>query len=352
MRPDDATLRTVLAAGILAPSAENKHHLLFRLVEGAVELLTTDQGSWAARPHRRLLCLMALGAVIENVALESRAAGLELAADTRGEASRPELVARLTWLPTRAPPDPLRERLASRHTNRRFFARKVCAPATLERLAAAAAAVDGCSVTWLATASQRRLALRAIRIAETERFRRPALHDELFGAVRFELGWKQPSEEWLAPAALEVEPPMRLPFAAMRRWPLMQAANLVGAHHAFGLRAGYLPSAGAPHLGLIVATGPEAWARDLAAGRAFQRLWLAADAHGLALQPMAAATALARQVPGGGWVSQRAQDDIRQALDQLTPGPDAEPCMFFRLGRAAPPSARALRRPVEAYITR
>ena len=50
---------------------------------------------------------------------------------------------------------------------------------------------------------------------------------------------------------------MRVPFALLRRWPLMRASTWLGAHLALGLRAGYLPCALAPHAGLLVvdATG-------------------------------------------------------------------------------------------------
>ncbi len=177
------------------------------------------------------------------------------------------------------------------------------APATLERLRCAAGAVAGARLLWRADAQRRSVALGAIRIAETERFRRRELHAELFGAVRFDRGWHDSTDEWLAPAALEVEPPMRLPFAWLRDWRARQAMNCVGAHFARGLRAGYLPCALAPHIGLIMTDATDDGLEDLRAGRAFQRLWLAAADEDLALQPMAAATALVRQTPGQGWVS-------------------------------------------------
>jgi nitroreductase len=352
MRPDDTTLRRILEAGILAPSAENKHHLRFDTQGAALELLTTDHGTWAERPHRRHLALMALGAVIENMALESRSEGLALGVDLFADKARPALIARLDWSASTLPVDSLQHHLASRHTNRRFYRRGAIGAPALARLAAAAADVPGGSAVWLDAPALRRVALRAIRLAETERFRRRSLHDELFGAVRFEHGWRQPIDEWLAPAALEVEAPMRLPFASMRRWNVMRIANAFGAHHAFGLRAGYLPSAGAPHIGMVRAAAADDDSASIVAGRSFQRLWLAADAEGLALQPMAAATALARQTPGDGWVSTATRDELKRLLAVLAGENGASPCMLFRLGRAAMPSARAGRRPVEDYLLR
>ena len=86
---------------------------------------------------------------------------------------------------------------------------------------------------------------------------------------------------------------MRAPCAALRYWPVMRGMSWLGAHHALGLRAGYLPAALSPHIGLVLAEegDGDVPAAALNAGRAMQRVWLAAQAQGLALPPMAAATA-------------------------------------------------------------
>jgi nitroreductase len=91
------------------------------------------------------------------------------------------------------------------------------------------------------------------------------------------------------------------------------------------------------------------------AGRALQRLWLAAEQHGLAFQPMAAATVLARQIIGTRWVSAATQKQLLEGLQTLNAelgeqGPCARPCMLFRLGRAAAPTAIAGRRPLEYFL--
>lgn len=58
--------------------------------------------------------------------------------------------------------------------------------------------------------------------------------------------------------------------------------------------SGYLPAALAPHIGLVLAEEGHGNvpAAALNAGRTMERVWLAAQAQGLALQPMAAATVL------------------------------------------------------------
>lgn len=350
MPPPPEVLSRILDAGIRAPSAENKHDLRFQSVGDSVRLLATDRASWAEQPHRQLLALLSYGAVVENIRLRSAELGQDVTVEWLPDANQPEVIADFRWVPTAAPPDPLCRVIELRHTNRRFYRRASLPAEALARLSAAADAVPGAGLRWLDDAPARKLALTAIRVAETERFRRRALHAELFGAVRFEIGWERSADEWLPPAALQIEAPMRLPFAALRHWPLMRALGGFGAHHALGLRAGYLPCALAPHIGLILAKGQREDLGNLKAGRAFQRVWLAAAAQGLALQPMAAATALSVQNPGGKWVSAAVKIRLQELLGALCDGQESQPYLLFRLGRAEAPTAVTQRRPVAEYM--
>jgi hypothetical protein len=352
MTPAADTLRELLAAGLLAPSAENRHDLRFVLEHDQVGLVPTDRASWSAAPHREMLTLMSFGAIVENIALVSPRHGLTLEPELALQAPDGAVV-QLRWRErpkSAGAVDPLADAIALRHTNRRFYQRAPVESTTLAALSRAAERGDGGSVHWLVQADERRRALRAIRLAETERFKRRALHAELFGAVRFEAGWQGTLPEWLAPATLEVEPPARPMFSAMRQWPAVRAAAWVGAPWMLGMRAGYLPAALSPHLGVVLARGADAATAAFDAGRAFQRLWLAAAGAGLALQPMAAATALTRQHAGGDWVSAPVQRELKRLLDTLGPGEGAQPFMLFRLGRARAPSAVAGRRPLGDYL--
>jgi hypothetical protein len=350
MLPLPDALRRILEAGLLAPSAENKHYLAFRCDDDSVDVMATDMTSWAAQPHRRMLALLSYGAVVQNLALRSAELGYALGVEWGRDLLATGRVARLRWDVSAATADPLCHAIEGRHTNRRFYSRAALPAPALERLAAAAHAVPRTRLLWLAAGADRRAALQAIRRAETERFRRRALHDELFGAVRFELGWKQTADEWLPPGALEVEPPMRAGFALLRHWPVMRAAGWLGLHHALGVRAGYLPCALAPQLGLMLAEGSNEPLANLQAGSAFQRVWLAAAAEGLALQPMAAVTALLRQTPGGGWVDARVQAELARLVQPFCRAASERPYLFFRLGQAAVPSVTASRLPLHHYL--
>jgi len=348
--PDDRT-RTILDAGLRAPSAENRHYLRFVLQDDTVWLEATATAQWQDAPHQALLAHLSFGAVIENTRLRALTLGLAQQVQWPAPGEPPQRIARLQWHATRQAPDPLAAAIELRHTNRAFFTREALPPETLQRLAAAATAAPGARLLWLNEPEPRRAALRAIRIAETERFRRKKLHRELFSGVRFDIGWHRSSDEGLPPATLAIEAPLRLPFAALRHWPLMRVLGWFGLHHGLGLRSGYLPCATAPHLGVVaVARGADLRRDALAAGQALQRVWLAAAAEGLAFQPMASAVALSLQHAGGGWVSPRAQRELRALLPETVRDGALQPWMFFRLGRAVPPAVVTGRAPLERYL--
>ncbi len=346
MRPRPEMVQALLQAGLRAPSADNRHTLRFAWRGDTLQMLSTDAPTWAALPHRRLLAHLAYGAVLENLHLRSLELGLALHLRVFPDPAVPHRIAELQWTATSQRADPLSVHIEARHTNRRFYQRARLPRAVIEPLNAAALQVPGTQLRWLDTPTQRSAALRAIRLAETERFKQRELHRELFSAVRFDVGWRDSADAGLPPGALEVELPMRAPFAALRHWRLMRGASWLGLHHALGLRAGYLPAALSPHIGLVLAEeGAGAVpAAALQAGRAMQRVWLAAQAQGLALQPMAAATVMMVQEPVGGWVRSKVRSRIEAAMQFATPDLQGhKPCLLFRLGKASAPTVTACR---------
>lgn len=342
-----AELHAVLQAGVLAPSADNRHRIRFERVKGGgIELVATGTGGWDEQPHRQMLDLIASGAIVENIALRSLEFGRALQVRWFPDPLRRELTARLHWRAARTPPDPLAQAIASRQTHRGFYRRAPLSTTGLERMRTASASSDGVALVWLDKPATRAAALRAIRLAEAERFKRRALHAELFGAIRFDIGWHDSAEEGLPPATLAVEPPLRAAFAQLRRWPLMRALNLAGAAQALAMRSAYLPAMLAPHLGAIVrvaaSSGPSQDASDndprygdAQAGRALQRAWLAATSEGFAFQPFAAATALLRQHAGAGWVDAAAQIRLAGLVAGALPT-SGRAVIFFRVGSARP----------------
>jgi hypothetical protein len=351
-----AAWRSIIDAALRAPWADNRPamRLHWRTDEGALEWHTTELDVWRALPHRRWLALLAFGAALENARLRAATQGRVLQHDIADAAAWPCVARSRLVAACEAGADDaaLAAAIEARCTNRRFYRREPLDAATRRSIEEAA---DG-SLQWVDAAAARRIALRMLRIAEAERFSQWRLHNELFGSIRFDLGWQKSAAHGLPPAALEIEPPMRAPFAALRDPRLARAAAALGVPRVLAWRAAGLPCALAPHLALLAtprtASGDDATA--LAAGRALQRAWLAAAQADVAVQPFAACGALLRQVPGDGWVRSGTQRALQQGADALWPelALDAprDLQIFLRIGKSAPPSLRTSREDVSRVL--
>jgi hypothetical protein len=284
----------IVSAGIAAPSADNSQPWRFAWDGDDLNLRIDADRSGKVSDSRFVLSDLAAGTCLENMVIH--ACSLGYAADVQ-VFPHPEdelWVARIGWRRSPggdSPGEPLAAAIEQRHTDRRFPWRGPIAADVRDRLDAQARRIPGPRLVWLQSSDERKAALAVIRLAETLRFRSPALHAELFSSIRFSAGWHDACEEGLAPATLAVEAPMRPLFQMMRRPAVMGAFNRLGAASMLGLRSAWLPIRLSPGLCLLVIP---ATARSdvLAAGRALQRVWLQATLEGLSIQPYAAAGVL------------------------------------------------------------
>lgn len=338
-------LLDVAQSGVLAPSADNRHVFQIELADSAIRLWPTREFKSCTDRLRRVLGLISLGAVAENMRL--RAGELGYDATTRwllDEADGP--LAQVDFQPAVGPCEDLASGIPLRHTNRRMYRGPALDAGETAALDAAVDRVDGVRLVWLQGDARRR-ALRLIWLAESERFRRRALHEELFGSIRFDLNWRESADDAIPPGALEVEAPMRPMFKALRHWSLMRPLTWVGAHRLLGLRAAWLPCAQAPALGFL-ATDLPIEPGAIAAGTALERLWLRATLLGLGFQPMAGSAVLPLQTGVEEGVSASLRQGLTDGWQAISPG--RRPVMVFRLGHAIPPTIISGRRPLSTYL--
>ena len=340
-------LTSLAEAAVAAPWADNRR--AFRLQTHGVNSLrlfaTPDLHN--AAPTRRILGLLSIGAVAENLAIRAGRLGLHLKPIWQIDMKGGSLLVEFVCERAGAVDDPLDTAIERRHSNRRLLFRGPrLESAAQERLSAEASTIDGAALVWLDRPEQRRRVLGLIRLAETERFRNEELHRELFDSIRFDLGWHASASEGLSPGSLELPRVEQLGFSVLRHWRVQRAANLVGTHQFIGLRSAALPCRLAPHLCAIVAQGEDEPAA-IQAGRLLQRVWLQATLLGLAVQVYAASTVYALDK------STAIGDELRGRLasgwNELCP--QARPFIVCRMGRAAQPSAPASRPPAASVLS-
>lgn len=339
-------LLDIARSGVLAPSADNQHVFRIEIGEATINLWPTHEFSATTERHRRVLGLLSLGAVVENMRLRAGEFGLGTSADWFLSEGTGPVVQLSFQTPLAGPADELATAIPNRHTNRRMYHGPGLTEGETALLNTSVTPVQGVRLIWLQGDARHR-ALGLIWRAESERFLRQRLHEELFSAIRFDLSWNETADFELPPGALEIEAPMRPLFKALRHWALMRPLTWVGVHRLIGLRAGWIPCWQAPALGLLTTSSPSDQGA-VAVGAAFERLWLRATMMDLSLQPMAASVVLPLQ----STANRGASDELRSALtagwQAIAPG--ATPLMVFRMGRAATPKVRACRKPIGEYL--
>ncbi|CAG9933475.1 hypothetical protein [Candidatus Nitrotoga arctica] len=347
MKLDQEQLNFVLESAILAPSADNHHRIRFQFVDNTIRVYYTQAELPPQGGYKQVLALLSLGAVSENLTIAASRFGIGTETVLSPDPTQPDLIMQIRLKADQAEVDPLWPCIPLRHTNRRVHFRGPRMTDAERSELDAARTYPACQLVWLDEPIRRRQALRLMRQAETERFHNRILHEELFSAIRFDVGWHRACSEGLPPGALGVEPPLRAFFALLRHWPIMRLANLLGAHHMLGWRACDLPCRLAPHLGLLTVKNTDNQS-VFDAGRSFQRLWLAATSQGRVLQPMPASALYALDGARAEGIPAKLQYDLAEGWKSSLGG--AIPLMLFRIGFAKPSLVVTGRREASDYV--
>jgi nitroreductase len=346
-KPSPEQLRYILESGILAPSADNHHPLRFDVDETGVNVWYSGGDLPPAGGYKRVLVLLSLGAVSENITVAASRFGIRAELALFPAPDKPGLTVRITWRAGAADDRTLWEMIPRRHTNRNIRYRGPGLSAEERvRLEHVTGGSPACSLSWLDEPRSRRQALALMRLAEGERFRNRVQHQELFSAIRFDVGWQRSCDEGLPPGALAIEPPLRPAFALLRHWAIMRRVNLVGGYRLLGWRAADLPCRFAPHLAAITVKEADDGS-VFQAGRTLQRVWLEVTRLGMALQPMAASALYTLEGARQEGVPDSLQQSLRQGWAGLLPG--RHPLMLCRIGHAAPPSVTSERKSLESF---
>lgn len=215
------------SAVVAAPSADNRHVVRMEATAGTLRLLATPE-LLNAPSSRRMLGLLSVRAVTENLILRPRRLGLQLEPRWHALGVAGAVLADFTCHRVPAVENPLEGAIELRLTKRQLrFDGPRLPPTVQAQLSAECTDLPGTHLLWLDEPERRRRALRLVRWAETERFRNQELHREMFDSIRFDLGWHGTASEGLSPGSLELPVLERPAFSLLRRWKVQCALNLV-----------------------------------------------------------------------------------------------------------------------------
>lgn len=350
----EAALRTILETAVWAPSGDNSQPWSFVVRGNTVRVMLDPKRDNPILNFKLSGTYIAHGALIENIVLAAPLSGL--AADVRllPDPADPLCTAEIAFSPSSAPADPLSAAIRERHTNRKPYANRSVGPETLAAFSGAARSVPGVRLFL----TEDRAALNAVAgasaIMEQVALETPALRGLFVSDILWSDEDNRSGKQGLYIKTMELPPPARFLMRRLSRPAVARFADALG----FAKIARFANTklyASAPVMGLVTISeeSPSAY---LAAGRAFQRVWLEATHRDLAFHPVTGILFLARSAERGTaeGLLPRHLAPIREANAEIKKRFGAMehdiPAMLFRAGYAKPATARSFRRPPDIRV--
>jgi molybdopterin/thiamine biosynthesis adenylyltransferase/nitroreductase len=355
--PPDEVLAALLDAAVRAPSGANEQPWRWVRANADLWLLPNRRFGDSLLNYRDSATYSALGAAAENLVLRAHELGLRVQVEAPSATQRVPMC-RFKFFPqgsaldTLEPPtwDALAPFLTARHTNRRRVGGAPIPGEQLEELAALAATVPGLELRFVsnraAVSEVAQVAARADRI----RMLNPAGHRDLVREICWTKEEAERRRDGIDLRTLDLTTAedaglrmLRFPGVPelLRKWKAGQGLEKL-THSALVASSA---------VGLLTVARDSIRERFLA-GRALERVWLAATRLGLSLQPHTAPIFLFARALGAGSSEFDAETigellALQARLRGVFEARGAE-VFLFRLFASSKPLARSLRLPVSA----
>jgi molybdopterin/thiamine biosynthesis adenylyltransferase/nitroreductase/GNAT superfamily N-acetyltransferase len=356
----DPQVRSLVSQAILAPSGGNTQPWLWRATNEALHLFLDPARTAGLIDVEAAGSYAALGCAAENLVLAAHAAGLSVRVQTQPDPQRPDLAATFVITSNRdkaAEPhvcDELHAQLAVRHTNRRLGPRTPLSPRDRETLTAAVRSIAGAEVEWLTSDTELASIGELVGAADRLRMLHPQCHREMYRELRWTADEAMATRDGIDVATLELDASDMAGLELCRHWSSLDLVRQWGGgRNLEKMSRKWVEAASA--VGLI--TMPAARSLDyFNGGRALQRMWLTATAHGIAVHPMTTLPYFFALVSRAG--SQGLDDraiaelqSMRASYERLfIVGSATGEVLLFRVSKAQATDKRSLRRQVDDVL--
>lgn len=297
---------------------------------------------------------VALGAALENARLACVKLGLHATIDRMTSTAAWTLDLGDDALPRTPDDDLLASTVEQRVTNRKL-AQRVSLPDGLADSLVRTAGDAGARLDLFTDARAMSALAEIVARAERLRILHPLLHREMMDELRFTAESVDRTKDGIDLATLELDAAEAAGLELLRAPEIVRTIRSIGAGE--GLKKGTRKAVAASSaIGLLRVAGSRDLRAYLRGGEAFQRVWLLANARGVAVQPMTALLYLLARVEDGAGEGLDDADraelaELRTELDVVTGRLAGAEIMLARFAIAGPPTARSLRRPVSDLLS-
>ena len=345
----------IIEAGWWAPTPDNWQSWRFRWTGECIEIFWDFETGTSFLDVEHGVAYLSIGGAITNMEIVANAEGYDVRVDLRSEADSSRPTARVFLERASKRSSSLAAVIPERCTNRRPYARTRLEPEMVERLEGLE---DSCHKARLSMLYERdEIENIGAMAGEFDQFflHNSKIHDVIFRWIRWTQEEVLRTRDGLPLGSLELGSFDRLGLMLLRKWPRAKALARLGMGRRLASRAAKLyASSGA--FGVISLPEMSAEAA-FEAGRLLEKIWLVAAEKNLAFQPIAgpALLIMRNRLKGGAGMDARLRDWANEvetnlrSLCRLEEG--TLPVLLFRVGEATPPSARALRRPLDSVTS-
>jgi len=351
----DGNILEIIQAGIAAPSVDNCQPWFFSTENNIITIEMDHKRADFFGDANYAAAYITFGSVIENMAIASLHCGFDAKIKYFPEGITSNKIAQIQLLRDSKTSSSLYDSIYRRHTNRNPYREKPLPPETREAFSNLRVSFPGAQLFLIEAKEKIKKIAGLIKKVETIIYGHKQLHSDLFKWIRWSDHETIKTKDGLPIKALQISFPQEIGLKFISSWKRMHLLNTFGASN---LAADYsyrlaLKSAA---LGFITMehNRPEDY---IDGGRFFQRLWLTATSENLSLHPLGALIFFLSKfrLNGGEGFAPKQRQILRyvhDALCDLFPiKNDTGLIMLFRIGyAAAPPTARALRRPVSEVL--
>lgn len=340
-------LHEIATAGTLAPSGDNLQPWRFGFDEGTLLIFDDPTRDHSLFNVRNLASYIALGAALENIMIAASKFHYCATIYYFPDEANTDLIARVCFdFGTEV--HPLAEFIDRRCTNRKPYKKDVISESTLKSLEPDKERLSDIGLLWMHDPQELKKLGNVVACADRLLLENPLIHSQLFSTIRWNKTQVEATRDGLPIETLELGRLGSKAFRLLKDWSVVNLLNKVGLSR-FASRQSIVLMHRCSAAGLIVApnTSPMSFIR---VGQAFQRLWLQTAKANLALQPMTAIIFLQlrsrlNELEGLNPKQAELTSHLRRELCALFHlSQDSVPAMLFRLGSAAAPSSRTVRK--------